>query len=69
MATRNPKYPSGKAKAMKKDSAGNPFPYEMEHVAEGGVSDGEVVEKMRGELKYTPKPQNCIGDDGLGGHK
>lgn len=62
-------YPSGKAKVMKKDAAGNPFPYEMEHAADVGVSDGEVAEKSRGGLKYTPKPQANVGEDGMGGHK
>ncbi len=62
-------YPSGKAKAMKKDAAGNPFPYEMEHIAENGVSDGEVAEKPQGDIKYTPKPLANEGEDGSGGHK
>jgi len=62
-------YPSGKAKVMKKDAAGNPFPYEMEHAADGGVSDGEVAEKGLGAAKYTPKAQTNVGEDGLGGHQ
>lgn len=63
----NPDYPSGKAKSLKKMPDGNPFPYEREDVAENGVCDDLVVEKVRPEEKYTPNVSSNEGDDGSGG--
>ena len=33
------------------------------------IADGEVAEKVRPGLKYTPKPLANEGDRGMGGHK
>ena len=64
---RNPDYPSGKPKSLKKMPDGNPFPYERTYEAEGGVFDDEVVDGMRKEEKYSPKVDSNEGDDGSGG--
>lgn len=63
------KYPTRKPKALPKDASGNPYPYDMPDMAEGGVSEPEVADNIRPEPKYNPKPLANEGDSGLGGHK
>ena len=62
------KSPTGKPKAMKKMPDGNPFPYEREHIAIGGISDDLVTEGKK-PFNYSPKPNSETGEDGKGGHK
>ena len=59
-------YPTNKPKKLKKQADGNPFPYEMGEMVEGGVFDEERVDGFSGEPKYSPKVQENIGDDGRG---
>lgn len=60
------KFPTEKAKAMKKMPDGNPYPYELPDMAHGGITEPEVTESVRAEQKYTPKPSSNIGDEGKG---
>ena len=63
------KYPTGKPKNLEKMGDGNPYPYEREYFADGGVQDDEKIENVQPQPKYNPKPLSNEGDDGLGGHK
>jgi hypothetical protein len=59
------KYPTGKAKSLKKMPDGNPYPYESTYEAENGVQDEEVANGKR-SFDYTPEAPSNVGDDGKG---
>lgn len=59
-------YPTNKPRNLKKMPDGNPFPYEMDEMVEGGVYDDDKVDGFKGEPNYKAKAESQTGDDGRG---
>lgn len=62
----NIKYPTRSPRPISLCGDGQPLPFDMPDIAEGGVSEPISVEQPHGEFKYKPSVQSNTGDDGLG---